>query len=105
MEMFLRNPFPDDERYINFEINPAGAMVMDLHRTRKDKEELVSRYKRRLGLTVFGGRELGRGFYGAVCDAPSNLWRLMCASGRGRPVRQFSAMRGRDANPAFWHVE
>ncbi len=52
MEMFLR-PFPDDERYINFEINPAGAMVMDLHRTRKDKEELVSRYKRRLGLTVF----------------------------------------------------
>ena len=51
MEVFLK-PFPGDERYINFEINPSGAMVMDLHRTRKDKEELVSRYKRRLGLAV-----------------------------------------------------
>ncbi len=52
MEMFVK-PFPEDERYINFEINPAGAMVMDLHRTRRDKEELVSRYKKSLGLSVF----------------------------------------------------
>ena len=52
MEMFLM-PFPDDERYINIEINPAGAMVMDLHRTRREKEELVFRYRKNLGLAVF----------------------------------------------------
>lgn len=51
MEVFLR-PYADDDRYVNFEINPAGAMVMDLHRTRQDKEELVFRYGKCLGLTV-----------------------------------------------------
>lgn len=70
LEMFLR-PFPEDERYINFEVNPAGAMVMDLHQTRSKKEALVSRYRKRLGLSVF--RETGDGSWGVDFAVPFSM--------------------------------
>jgi hypothetical protein len=72
MEMFLM-PFPEDDRYINFEINPAGAMVMDLHRTRRDKEELVSRYKKYLGFTVFS--DAANGSWGTDFTVPFAMLR------------------------------
>ncbi len=51
VELFLR-PFSDDERYINFEINPIGAMIMSLGETRNDRIECVYNYKKHLNVST-----------------------------------------------------
>jgi len=47
---FFFQPFPEDLRYINFEINPNGAMIMSVRKERAQKTELVQHYKHSLDL-------------------------------------------------------
>lgn len=47
VEFFLK-PFSHDNRYINFEINPIGAMIMSIGEGRNGRETLVFEYKKQL---------------------------------------------------------
>ena len=67
MEMFIR-PFGDDARYMNFEINPAGAMVMGIHLNRREKTELILRYKCRVNPVPFSDSK--NGSWGVVFTVP-----------------------------------
>lgn len=49
VEFFVR-PFEDDKRYINFEINPIGAMIMQLGESRNNRISIVSKYKNKLNV-------------------------------------------------------
>lgn len=49
VELFLQ-PFDNDARYINFEINPIGAMIMSIGQDRYSRETLVYKYKDGLNL-------------------------------------------------------
>lgn len=44
LEMFLM-PYDDDKRYINFEFNPIGKMIMALRFDRDNKNSIVKKYK------------------------------------------------------------
>lgn len=49
VEFFVK-PFEDDIRYINFEINPIGAMVMSIDENGAGRKPLVFQYKSKLKL-------------------------------------------------------
>lgn len=49
VEFFIR-PFEDDERYINFEINPVRAMIMSIGEDRNERKALVFDYKSQLNV-------------------------------------------------------
>ena len=44
VEFFIK-PFENDERYINFEMNPAGAMIMSIGTNKYDRKSLIALYK------------------------------------------------------------
>jgi hypothetical protein len=49
VEFFVK-PFEDDKRYINFEINLNGAMIMSIGEDRKNRMPLVFQYKNKLNV-------------------------------------------------------
>lgn len=49
---FFVCPFDDDMRYVNFEVNPVGAMIMLLNKARGDSEVLVFKYKALLNVVT-----------------------------------------------------
>ena len=51
VELFIR-PFEDDMRYVNFEINPVGAMIMSINKVKGDSEVLVFKYKPLLNMVT-----------------------------------------------------
>lgn len=57
VEFFVR-PFDDDMRYVNFEVNPVGSMIMSLNQARGKSEVLVFKYKALL--TVVTDRKDGQ---------------------------------------------
>lgn len=49
---FFFKPFACDDRYINFEINPVGSMIMSIGDKRQDRLSIVNEYKSKLELTA-----------------------------------------------------
>jgi len=49
VEFFIK-PFEDDLRYINFEINPIGSMIMSIGENGENRNPLVFQYKNELNL-------------------------------------------------------
>lgn len=49
VEFFVK-PFMDDNRYINFEINPNGAMIMSIGESKENRIPHVSMYKNKLNV-------------------------------------------------------
>lgn len=47
---FFVCPYEEDERYINIEVNPNGAMVMGLGKDRHNRISLVKQYKEQLSV-------------------------------------------------------
>ena len=47
---FFMKPYTDDARYINFEINPIGAMIMSIGEGRESRKPLVFEYKESLNM-------------------------------------------------------
>jgi len=88
MEMFIR-PFGDDARYMNFEINPAGAMVMGIHLNRREKTELILRYKCRVNPVPFSDSK--NGSWGVVFTVPfamlCEIYGRECRFGSGSIIR------------------
>jgi hypothetical protein len=82
LELFIR---PDnDERYINFEMNPLGAMVIGLGPGRQEREDLLSiKPSLRLSVTIIPSG----GFWYASFKVPFAVLR---------------EVYGRDAGKVFW---
>lgn len=51
VEFFVR-PFDDDPRYVNFEVNPIGSMIMSINQAKGNSEVLVFKYKTLLNVVT-----------------------------------------------------
>jgi hypothetical protein len=56
VEFFVK-PFASDDRYINFEINPIGSMIMSIGEVRMNRKTIVFKYKPSLDLKTEAGEE------------------------------------------------
>lgn len=68
VEFFIR-PYNDDSRYINFEINAVGAIVMSICEDRNNMKPLESIYKSRLNIKT----EVQIGFWIVQYEIPFDM--------------------------------
>ncbi|MHB1483473.1 MAG: carbohydrate-binding family 9-like protein [Saccharofermentanales bacterium] len=65
MEFFVR-PYDDDPRYVNFEMNPAGAMIMSIGADRNTRNPIIFKYKNELNLET----KIEEGFWTVEFEVP-----------------------------------
>ena len=68
VEFFIR-PFEDDERYINFEINPVGAMIISIGEDRNNRKSLIYDYKSQLNVKT----DAHSGFWTVQFEIPFDM--------------------------------
>lgn len=68
VEFFVK-PFAGDDRYINFEINPIGSMIMSIGATRINRQTIVFEYKSLLELKT----EVCKEFWSAEFMIPFSM--------------------------------
>ena len=81
---FFVQPFPDDSRYINFEINPIGAMIMSIGKDRNDRTPLVFEYKNKLNLKT----EICEGFWSVEFEIPFTMLREIYDENLSEPIKK-----------------
>jgi hypothetical protein len=68
VEFFVK-PFAADDRYINFEINPIGSMIMSIGEARMNRKTMVFEYKPLLDLKT----EISENFWSAEFIIPFSM--------------------------------